>query len=114
MPEPFTVPAQGVVPYKYFTVDPGFTEDVWFRGTEARPGNRKVVHHMLLFYLPPEQAYSTPEDPLFKAVAGFAPACRRSSLPWATVPEFPPARGSCFRCTTRRTAAKRSTRAKSV
>jgi peroxiredoxin/mono/diheme cytochrome c family protein len=73
MPEPFTVPAQGVVPYKYFTVDPGFTEDVWFRGTEARPGNRKVVHHMLFFYLPPEQAFPTPEDPLFKAVAGFAP-----------------------------------------
>jgi thiol-disulfide isomerase/thioredoxin/mono/diheme cytochrome c family protein len=73
MPEPFTVPAQGVVPYKYFTVDPGFTEDVWFRGVEARPGNRKVVHHMLFFYLPPEQAWSTPEDPLFKAVAGFAP-----------------------------------------
>ena len=73
MPAPFTVPATGVVDYKYFTVDPGFTHDVWFRGAEARPGNRSVVHHMLLFYLPPDQDWPRPVDPLFNAVAGFAP-----------------------------------------
>src|ERR1700722_14656611 len=39
MPEPFTVPASGVVDYKYFIVDPGFTHDMWICGAEARPGN---------------------------------------------------------------------------
>jgi thiol-disulfide isomerase/thioredoxin/mono/diheme cytochrome c family protein len=73
MPEPFTVPASGVVEYKYFTVDPGFTHDVWIRAAEARPGNRGIVHHMLLFYVPPEQATARPEDALFNAVAAFAP-----------------------------------------
>src|SRR4029079_10304615 len=29
MPRPFTVPAKGTVEYKYFTVDPGFKNDVW-------------------------------------------------------------------------------------
>jgi len=73
MPEPFTVPASGVVEYKYFTIDPGFTQDVWIGGGEARPGNRSVVHHMLLFWVPPEQAGPKPEDALFNAVAAFAP-----------------------------------------
>ena len=73
MPSPFTVPASGVVEYKYFTIDPGFTQDVWIRGSEAIPGNRSVVHHILLFYVPPEQAGPRPEDALFNAVAAFAP-----------------------------------------
>ncbi len=73
MPEPFMVPASGVVDYKYFIVDPGFTHDMWIRGAEARPGNRSIVHHMLLFYVPPEQAGPKPEDALFNAVAAFAP-----------------------------------------
>jgi peroxiredoxin len=81
MPEPFTVPANGVVDYKYFTVDPGFTHDVWIRGGEARPGNRSVVHHMLLFYVPPEQATARPEDPLFNTVAAFAPGMPPSTGP---------------------------------
>jgi len=49
MPEPFTVPAQGVVDYQFFEVDPGFTEDRWVRGAEIREGNRKVVHHCTVF-----------------------------------------------------------------
>jgi peroxiredoxin/mono/diheme cytochrome c family protein len=81
MPAPFTVPAQGIVDYKYFTVDPGFTHDVWVRAAEARPGNRRVVHHMLLFYLPPEQGWPQPVDPLFNAVAGFAPGLPPGDAP---------------------------------
>jgi peroxiredoxin/mono/diheme cytochrome c family protein len=53
MPEPFTVPATGDVPYQYFTVDPGFTEDKWVKASEGQPGNRSVVHHMIVFVLPP-------------------------------------------------------------
>ena len=73
MPKPFTVPAQGTVEYQYFTVDPGFKEDVWIRGAEGRPGNRSVVHHLILFYLPPWQKHARPVDPLFNAIGSFAP-----------------------------------------
>ena len=44
--EPFVVPAEGVVEYQYFTVDPGWTTDKWIQATETRPGNRAVVHHI--------------------------------------------------------------------
>lgn len=53
MPEPFAVPSHGVVPYQYFTVDPGFTEGQWIKASEARPGVRSVVHHIIVFVQPP-------------------------------------------------------------
>jgi len=46
--DPFQVQATGEVPYKYFTVDPGFTEDKWVQAAECRPGNRSVVHHIIV------------------------------------------------------------------
>jgi peroxiredoxin/mono/diheme cytochrome c family protein len=53
MAEPFTVPAEGVIEYQYFVVDPGFTEDKWIQAAEVRPGNRAVVHHCNVFLQPP-------------------------------------------------------------
>ncbi len=73
MPEEVDVPATGTVPYQYYTVDPHFTEDKWVSGAEARPGNREVVHHLIMFYLPPGQDEPKPGDALFNAVAAFAP-----------------------------------------
>ena len=49
MEEPFTVPAEGTVPYQHFLIDPQFEEDVWITDAEARPGNSSVVHHIVLF-----------------------------------------------------------------
>src|SRR5262245_5668169 len=51
MKEEFKVPAAGVLPYKTFVVDPGFEEDRWIQAAEARPGNRAVVHHILVYIL---------------------------------------------------------------
>ncbi|MGD9723992.1 MAG: redoxin domain-containing protein [Pirellulales bacterium] len=51
--EPYTVPAEGVVEYQYFTVDPGWTEDKWVQAAEARPDNRAVVHHIITSIVPP-------------------------------------------------------------
>lgn len=45
--KPVDVPAEGVVAYQYFVVDPGFKEDKWIKMAEARPGNRAVVHHIV-------------------------------------------------------------------
>ncbi len=52
MPEPFDVPAEGVIDYQYFLIDPGFEEDVWVSAAEARPDNTAVVHHIVLFAAP--------------------------------------------------------------
>jgi hypothetical protein len=51
--KPFHIPAEGTVNYKYYVVDPGFTEDKWIQGAEARAGNRAVVHHIIVFVHPP-------------------------------------------------------------
>ncbi len=54
MPRPFGVPADGVVEYQYFVVDPGFTQDKWVTGAQIIPGNRAVVHHAIAFVRPPD------------------------------------------------------------
>jgi hypothetical protein len=52
IPEEYTYKA-GVDEYQYFDVDPKFTEDKYVSNVEARPGNRKIVHHILAFIIPP-------------------------------------------------------------
>jgi peroxiredoxin len=55
LPNEITVPADGVVPYLYFDVPTNFKEDVWIQAAEARPGNRAVVHHIIVSYRLPNQ-----------------------------------------------------------
>jgi hypothetical protein len=49
MPEEYTVPADGTVPYLYFSMPTNFTEDKWIQAMEIRPGNRSVVHHVIAY-----------------------------------------------------------------
>jgi len=51
----FDVPANGEVPYKYYTVDPGFKEDMWIEAAECRPDKRGVVHHIIVFVVDPKE-----------------------------------------------------------
>ncbi|HKX26982.1 MAG TPA: hypothetical protein VJ302_04735, partial [Blastocatellia bacterium] len=53
MPEEFTLDATGPDEYQYFTIPTGFTEDRYVQAVEARPGNRKIVHHLVAFIQPP-------------------------------------------------------------
>jgi hypothetical protein len=53
IPQPFHVPAEGIVDYQQFVVDPGFREDRWIAAAEIQPGNRAVVHHCSVFLTPP-------------------------------------------------------------
>ncbi len=41
--------SQAEVPYRYAVVASPFTTNVWLRAAVVRPGNRKVVHHALIF-----------------------------------------------------------------
>ncbi|MBI1765439.1 MAG: thiol-disulfide isomerase [Acidobacteria bacterium] len=49
MPEPFTLSGKNADDYIYIRVPTGFTEDKWIQAGEFRPGNRKVVHHAVVF-----------------------------------------------------------------
>jgi peroxiredoxin len=55
IPEPYAVAAQGTLDYVYLRVPSGFTEDRWVQAAEARPGDRSVVHHIIVFVVPPGQ-----------------------------------------------------------
>jgi peroxiredoxin len=48
---PVKVPAHGPYEYQSFYIDPKLTEDKWIVAAEARPGNRKVVHHIAIWIL---------------------------------------------------------------
>ncbi|MFN0086635.1 MAG: c-type cytochrome [Blastocatellia bacterium] len=56
MPESHTLEAEGPDEYQYFEVDPGFKEDVYVQSAEARPDNRKIVHHIIAFVRPPDKS----------------------------------------------------------
>lgn len=47
MTKPFVVPADGTVPYTYITIPTGLKEDIWIKGVEFRPSDRRVVHHII-------------------------------------------------------------------
>ena len=49
MQEEYSIPADGTVPYLYFTIPTNFKEDKWIQAMEIRPGNRSVVHHVIAF-----------------------------------------------------------------
>ena len=51
MVTPFEVPADGTVPYSYVTVSTNLTEDTWISAHEFRPGDRRVIHHVIPWVL---------------------------------------------------------------
>lgn len=65
----FRVPADGIVEYKYFDVDPGWTEDKYIVAAEARPDNVAVVHHIIAYIVEPgeEKEFSR------RMLVGYAP-----------------------------------------
>ena len=71
MAEEFEVPKEGVVPYKYFRVPSGFTEDRWVQAAEIRPGDRSVVHHVIIFVQEPGQQNAARGSQ--NLLTGFAP-----------------------------------------
>jgi mono/diheme cytochrome c family protein len=47
MQQPIAVPADGTVPYTYVTIPTNLKEDIWIRGVELKPTDRRVVHHII-------------------------------------------------------------------
>ena len=75
--EAVDVPAEGVVAYQYYTVNPGFTEDTWIKAAECRPDNRAVVHHIVAFFVPPGEKTRGRRG----AMVGFAPGMPPTVFP---------------------------------
>jgi hypothetical protein len=62
MPEEFTVPAEGAVPYTYFTVPSNFKEDKYIAAMEARAGDLSVVHHIVIYIRDPQESRPKRQD----------------------------------------------------
>ena len=41
------------MPYQHIVVDPKLTRDVWVKASQVRPGNASVLHHLVVYVLPP-------------------------------------------------------------
>jgi hypothetical protein len=50
----YKVPADGFVEYEYMEIPTNLTEDRWIQALEVRPGNREVVHHVIVNARPPQ------------------------------------------------------------
>ena len=61
MLEPFRVPADGTVPYSYVTIPTNLAEDTWISAHEFRPGDRRVLHHVIPFVLEDDGKPATAE-----------------------------------------------------
>lgn len=46
---PFTIPAEGPDIYRNFVIKTNFDKPTWVRAMDVRPGNAKVVHHVIAF-----------------------------------------------------------------
>ena len=63
MQHDFDVPAAGTIEYQYIVIPSGFTKDTWVQAAEARPGNRKLVHHIIAFVRPPGSTWLSEAKP---------------------------------------------------
>ena len=57
IPQPFEVPASGVIEYQHVIVPTNFTEDRWIQASEIRPTERSVVHHLIAFIREPKSKW---------------------------------------------------------
>ncbi len=67
LPEPYKVPAEGVIEYQEFILDPHMAQDMWIQAIEIRPSNRAIVHHVNTFFRPSKDS---PTDRAWMSPAG--------------------------------------------
>jgi peroxiredoxin len=87
LPQPEQVPATGVLEYRYIKIPSPFTNDVWISGTDIRPDNRRVVHHVILYAKWP----GCPDDGTGRGVhfCGWAPGTPPNQLPAGVARRLP-------------------------
>ncbi len=60
MQEDYAVPAEGTIEYEWFYLPTNFTEPKHIQQIEVRPGNKAVVHHVLVYYRAKPDKQRTP------------------------------------------------------
>jgi len=86
VPEPYTVPAQGVIEYVFVRVPTGFKEDRWIQAAEAVPGDRSVVHHIIAYVVDPKAGRRRQGD---GHLCGYAPGDMPSVYPAGIAKRIP-------------------------
>jgi hypothetical protein len=88
--EDYPVPASGAIEYKYFEIPTNFTEDKWVKAFEVRPGDRSVVHHIIVFGRPPARpappAAATASSETTTAAGTTPPPAPRPQPPFSFAP----------------------------
>lgn len=85
LPKEVTVQAKGEVKYQYYVTPTNFKEDVWVQAAEARPGNRSVVHHIIVFY----RMKGSSQTRGLKGIVGTAPGEEPMLFPVGTGKRIP-------------------------
>ena len=90
LPELQQIPATGVLEYRQIPIPSPFTNGVWIAAMEVKPGNRKVVHHAILYAKWP----GCPDGGTGKGVHlyGWAPGTPSLRYPDGVGSSCPPAR----------------------
>jgi hypothetical protein len=64
------VAAEGVFKYRYVTIDSPFDKDVWISAVQIKPGNTRVLHHVIVTSHDPDSTRKRKNE---RGVAGYAP-----------------------------------------
>jgi peroxiredoxin len=86
LPRTVEIPAEGTMPYENFVVDPKLDHDVWVRASQVRPGNPSVVHHLVVFVIPPG---GNDQDTRIDFLAAYAPGMPPRVFPEGTARLLP-------------------------
>ncbi|MEH6571019.1 MAG: redoxin domain-containing protein [Halioglobus sp.] len=73
---PQSIPATGVLDYRYIPVELNLDKDIWIRAIEFAPGDRKVLHHVITYLQSPADKSSRARDEgddRDSSIGGFAP-----------------------------------------
>jgi hypothetical protein len=62
-PVPFQVPAKGEIPYQWVIVPTNLKEDKWVVSAEVMPGDRSVIHHIVLSIREPGNPWMADKKP---------------------------------------------------
>ena len=85
MQEDYPIPATGEVPYQYIEVPANFAEDRFISDWEIRPGDRRAVHHLLLYLKAPKEVAEAQmkrqQQAMLSRMFGPAPANAANAAP---------------------------------
>jgi len=81
LPSPQQIPATGILDYRYVDIPSPTTNDVWLAAAVFRPGNRRVVHHLIVRAKYAE-TLKLAEDDVF--LTGWAPGYDHPGFPEGT------------------------------